>query len=80
MRGAILVTLAERPGVPSRCFNTVMAAAFRLEDNAWRELRLTPVQPIPGPGQSLTDGEIEVIPPEYNNLQIGDIILQVRNP
>ncbi len=61
-------------------FNTVMAAAFRLEDNAWRELRLTPVQPIPGPGQSLTDGEIEVIPPEYYNLKIGDLILQVRNP
>ena len=75
----------DRDGIPEYIlaadyFNTVMAAAFRLEDNAWRELRLTPVQPIPGPGQSLIDGEIEVIPPEYNNLKIGDLILQVRNP
>ncbi len=58
-------------------FNTVMAAAFRLEDNAWRELQLTPDQNVPEPGQSLTDGEIEVIPPEFNNLQIGDITLRV---
>ena len=61
-------------------FNTVMAAAFRLEDNTWRELRLTPDQNVPEPGQSLTDGEIQVVQPQYNNLQIGEITLRVLIP
>ena len=54
-----------------------VASGFRLEDGEWRELRLAPRQLVADPGQALAEGLIEVVEPEYFDLQIGDIILQV---
>ena len=61
-------------------FGALIASGYRRDDDAWRELRMTPTQDVPESGQSLIDGEIEVIEPEYNNLQIGEITLRVLIP
>ena len=61
-------------------FGEVTASGFRLEDGAWRELRLTPIQSAPESGQALIDGVIEVVQPEFNDLRIGEFVFWVENP
>ena len=58
-------------------FGTLVVSGFHLENGAWQELTLTPNQPAPETTQSLTDAEIQVIQPNFNDLQIGDITLSV---
>ncbi|MCY3688742.1 MAG: DUF4153 domain-containing protein [Gammaproteobacteria bacterium] len=58
----------------------LVAAGFRLEEGAWRQLRLMTNQNVPEPGQLLIDGDIQVVTPQFNNLQIGDVTLRVGDP
>ena len=63
-------------------FDDLIASGFRLEDGVWREYMLlpSPAETVPEPGQTLTDGAIEVVAPEFYDLRIGEITLQVDDP
>ena len=58
----------------------VYVSGFQLENSGWRELRISSNLVAPGSGEFLTDGRIQVVEPEFHNLQIGDFILQVYQP
>ncbi len=59
----------------------VEAAGYLLEDSgAWAQLPITLPRLTLEQDQSLADGPIEVIDPEFNHLRIGDVTLQVTPP
>ncbi|MCY4269944.1 MAG: hypothetical protein OXE80_07230, partial [Gammaproteobacteria bacterium] len=59
----------------------VEATGYLLEDSgAFSQLPLTLPRLTPEQNQSLADGLVEVIDPEFNHLRIGNVILQVTPP
>lgn len=55
-------------------------SGYRLEPDGWRELFFTPHFDDPTTVQQLLEGEIQVVEPEFNNLQIGETTLRVQFP
>ena len=58
----------------------IYVSGFQLEDSGWRELRISSNLVAPQRERLLTEGPIQVVEPEFQNLQIGDFILQVYEP
>ena len=55
----------------------IYVSGFRLEDSGWRELQISSNRVAPERERLLTEGPIQVVEPEFQNLQIGNTLLQV---
>lgn len=55
----------------------LVVTGFREDDSGWRELNFYPYPGIPVGSPQLVEIEIQVVTPQFNNLQIGDITLSV---
>ncbi len=78
--GAAEYILALSLSVPVDDIRQLIVSGFREEDDGWRELDFFPYPGSPTGSPQLMEDEIRVAPPRFNDLQIGDIMLRVRNP
>lgn len=73
----ILVASLSVPVVDSQ---ELIVSGFREEDNGWRELHFFPFLASPASSLQLMETEIQVVPSQFSDLQIGDVTLRVQIP
>lgn len=78
--GAAEYILAASLSVPVVNTRQLIVSGFREEDDGWRELNFFPYPDFPAGGPQIMETEIQVVTPQFNNLQVGDIVLRVGDP
>ncbi len=68
------------PPIPEENLEQLVISGFRDEDGGWRELQFFPYPDLPAGSLPLMEAEVQVVTPEFNDLQIGDTTLQVGIP
>ena len=72
--------LAASLSVPAVDLHELIVSGFREENNGWRELEFFPFLARPASSLQLTETEIQVVAPQFNDLQIGELTLRVQVP
>lgn len=78
--GAAEYILAASLSFPLVNTQELIVSGFREEDNGWRELHFFPFLASPASNLQLMETEIQVVTPQFNDLQIGDITLRAEEP
>lgn len=78
--GATEYILAASLSVPAVDLKELIVSGFREENNGWRELEFFPFLARPASSLQLMETEIQVVAPQYNDLQIGEVTLRVQVP